>query len=149
MIVKNYETPGKAPKDARRTAGHDAEQQMAHYLAREFESASDVAVLHGLRLVDDTRTDVGGGPMVAQIDHLVLHRCGALIVESKSCAGSVKIAGSSSGRDEWTIMTRREKRWRGMPSPIQQANRQAQVLRRVLQGRRDEVLGKALFGLMQ
>ena len=105
-IVKAFEVAAGPIGDPRRRAGYEAEKQMAHYLGRAFGADRRVAVLHGLRLEDEARPDVDGGPSVAQIDHLVLHRYGAFIVESKSCTGSVRISASASGQDEWAVKPR-------------------------------------------
>lgn len=144
MITLDYRDAHPGTKDRRRAAGQDAEQQMAHYLNRAFEQSDDVALLHGLRLVDETRTDVDGGPVVAQMDHLVLHRHGAFIVESKSCNGSVRITASGSDRDEWAIRSGSRK-YTGMKSPLLQAGRQGEVLRDVLMRHDKEVLGKRML----
>jgi hypothetical protein len=133
MIAKEY--TASPTQDRFQRAGDEAEKQMAFYLKRAFGDDPAVQVFHNLRLED--------GGEVAQIDHLVLHRNGAIIVESKSVTSSVRI----NERDEWT----REwsGRWTGMPSPVLQARRQADLLRKVLQARREDLLGKAVFGLIQ
>ena len=100
MVTLKYRDAHPGTKNRRRMAGQEAEEQMAHYLDRDFEKSDDVALLHGLRLVDETRTDVDGGPVVAQMDHLVLHRFGAFIVESKSLKGLVRVKPSPSGGGE-------------------------------------------------
>ncbi len=43
-----------------------------------------------------------GRPGVCQIDHLVLHRWGAFIVESKSVTDEVAVRDDGAGGDEWT-----------------------------------------------
>lgn len=100
-------------------AGRRAEEQMAFYLRRFFASSGDVDVLNYLRI------DLSGE--VAQMDHLVLHPYGLLIVESKSVSDSVQITDDG----QW-------KRWfnrkpSGMPSPITQAKMQAALLRALLE----------------
>lgn len=98
-------------------AGIDAEKQMAFYLKRDFGYDPDVLVLNSIRLEwnDDS----------AQIDHLVIHKYGMIIVESKSVTGKVII----NERGEWA---RYYKSLKGMPSPIKQAERQAAFLRKYL-----------------
>ncbi len=66
-----------------------------------------------------------------------------MIVESKSVTSAVRI----NERDEWTRNW--NGRWTGMPSPVLQARRQADFLRKALQDRREELMGKAIFGLVQ
>lgn len=133
MIVKDL--PERSSADRLRQAGHDAEAQMAFYLKRAFGLDPAVHVFHDLRL------EVQGD--AAQIDHLILHRSGAVIVESKSVTTSVRI----NERDEWARQW--NGRWSGMPSPVLQARRQADFLRQVLDADKEKLLGKALFGLKQ
>lgn len=144
MITLDYRDAHPGTKDERRAAGQDAEQHMAHYLNRAFEKSDDVALLHGLRLVDETRRDVDGGPVVAQMDHLVLHRFGAFIVESKSLKGLVRVRPSPSGGGEWSHQPPSAKAPKGINSPIEQGIRQAEVLRGVLINNKCDLLGKML-----
>ncbi len=122
MIVKELDAP-VASGDALRKAGRAAEEQMAFYLRRAFKDDADTRVLNGLRMEHDGE--------VAQIDHLVLHPFGLVIIESKSVTATVRI----NARGEWT-------RWyggsaRGMPSPVLQAERQRDVLHTLLASRED------------
>ena len=99
-------------------AGYAAEKQMAFYLRRFFAMSEDVDVLNYLRI------DLKGE--VAQMDHLILHPYGFLIVESKSVSDSVQITEDG----QW-------KRWynrkpSGMPSPITQAKMQSALLKELL-----------------
>ncbi len=55
-------------------AGDEAEKQMAHYLKRAYQKNKDIHVINDLRLVL--------GDDAAQIDHLVIHRFGFIIVIS-------------------------------------------------------------------
>ncbi len=122
MIVKELDAP-VASGDVSRKAGRAAEEQMAFYLRRAFKDDADTRVLNGLRVEHDGE--------VAQIDHLVLHPFGLIIVESKSVTTTVRI----NAHGEWT-------RWcggssRGMPSPMLQAERQRDVLDNLLASRED------------
>lgn len=56
---------------------------MAFNLQREFKDDEDVLILNGIRLESNGDT--------AQIDHLIIHRYGMVIVESKSVYGTVEI----------------------------------------------------------
>ena len=94
-------------------AGINAERQMAFYLKRHFEHNSDVYILNDIR--------IGSKDDHAQIDHLVLHRHGMIVIESKSVTGEVKV----NQRGEWS---RHFGIWEGMPSPIEQAKRQGEFL---------------------
>ena len=126
MIVKNQEAI--AVQDARLVAGQKAEEQMAFYLRRAFKDSPALLVFNGLRLVF--------GEDVAQIDHLVLHKYGVIIIESKSVATKVEV----NDQGEWM-------RWygrvaQGMPSPILQAQRQAEFLKKYLNAHAGGLLGK-------
>ncbi|MFA4835467.1 MAG: nuclease-related domain-containing protein [Dehalococcoidia bacterium] len=98
-------------------AGVDAEKQMAFYLKRAFDDNPKVLVLNNIRLNwnDDP----------AQIDHLIIHKYGMVIIESKSVTNKVII----NERGEWI---RHYKHDQGMASPIKQAERQANSLRKYL-----------------
>lgn len=133
MIVKEYHPP--ATSDRFQKAGDDAELQMAHYLKRAFGSDSNVHVFNNLRLEHEGE--------VAQIDHLVFHRAGFIIVESKSVTSSVRI----NEREEWARQW--NGRWSGMPSPVLQARRQAELLRALLQAHKVDLRNKIMFGLKQ
>lgn len=148
MILKSPSTT-PLPSNPRLRAGVEAERQMAHYLHRAFATSVDLYVINDLRLVDpeqpepDPRTG-GSSPGVAQIDHLVLHRYGAFIVESKSVTGTITVrdsSGQGGGGDEWT------RGGTGMPSPLRQAERQGEFLRAFLQRHREQLLGKTATGL--
>ena len=113
MILKYVDN--KISNDKFIKAGLSAEKQMNHYLERDFGKNKDIMILNDIRLVDGGNT--------AQIDHLVIHQCGFIIIESKSV--SSKISVNKYG--EWKrIFNNRET---GMPSPIQQAKRQVSFLR--------------------
>ncbi len=133
MIAKDH--IASATTDQFQRAGDEAERQMAFYLKRAFADDSQVHVFHNLRLED--------GGDAAQIDHLILHRSGAIIIESKSVTSSVRINEREEWAREWNG------RWTGMPSPVLQARRQADFLRKMLRARREELLSKAVFGLLQ
>ena len=92
---------------------------MAFYLRRFFGSSADVDVLNYLRV------DLNGE--VAQMDHLVLHPFGLLIVESKSVSNGVKIA------DDGQWMRYYNGKPSGMQSPITQAQLQGMLLKELLE----------------
>jgi transcription elongation factor Elf1 len=114
MIVKEIDAP--TSKDRFSQAGFKAEQKMAHYLSRAFKDAEDILVLNGIRLKSDDDS--------AQIDHLIIHRYGMVIIESKSAVGTIKI----HDHGEWS----RAGYDKGMASPVEQAQRQAVFLRSYL-----------------
>ncbi len=100
-------------------AGRKAEEQMAFYLRRFFSSSADVDVLNYLRI------DLNGE--VAQMDHLVLHPFGLLIVESKSVSDGVQITDDG----QWMRWFNRKPS--GMASPITQAQLQGKLLKELLE----------------
>jgi|SRR5690625_653015 len=132
MIIKKYEP--RTQSDPRLAAGIRAEKQMAHYLDRHFGHLEDFLLLHDLRF------EFAGE--AAQIDHLVLHPYGAALIESKSVSSAVRI--NSLG--EWERQNGRS--WAGMPDPLLQVERQALLLKRLLESRTDELLEK-LAGMVQ
>jgi Nuclease-related domain len=124
MIVKEPD-PIQA-EDRFGRAGRDAEEQMAFYLRRAFGDDPSILVFNGIRLEAD-------GDAV-QVDHLILHPYGMIIVESKSVNSRIRV----NTQGEWT-------RWyngraQGMASPVLQAERQRDFLRAYLQ-RDPSVLG--------
>lgn len=132
MIVKELDPATAADPLAR--AGRRAEEQMTFYLRRAFADAPDLRVFNGVRLErEDDST---------QIDHLILHRWGIVIVESKSVTSRVEI----NERGEWT------REWNGRPkgmaSPVLQASRQGDFLRHSLEDAAERMLTRIL-GLVQ
>lgn len=115
-------------------AGDKAEKQMAYYLDREFGANPNVHLFHDLRMEH--------GDVAAQIDHLVLHRYGMIIVESKSVTSKVRI----NKHGEWIRCWRG--RDKGMPSPVQQAKQQGELLARLLDVNAEQLLGKVV-GIIQ
>ncbi|MCX7180748.1 MAG: nuclease-related domain-containing protein [Proteobacteria bacterium] len=102
MIRKELDPFESDDKYAR--AGRAAEEQMAFYLKRFFERKPDIHILNGIRLEQDGDA--------AQMDHLILHPYGVLIVESKSVQGKIQIKDDG----QW-IRWYREKQSKGMASP--------------------------------
>lgn len=118
---------------------------MTHYLNRAYAQDTSVRVIEDLRIVDPEQPETDGKPGVCQIDHLVLHRSGCFIIESKSVSGKVVVSGEGSTGGEWTRVNGRYSE--GMPSPIAQAKRQADFLRSFLQRHREPLLGRVPLGL--
>lgn len=115
---------------------------MAHYLERALGTRQDVLVFHDLRLEKAGSSNGDGRADAAQIDHLVLHRWGAVIIESKSVTGSVRV----NEQGEWCRVFGGKQT--GMPSPVLQAERQTRFLRLYLDGHAEALLSKIL-GLVQ
>jgi len=117
MIYKDVDT--KESNDKFIKAGLAAEKQMAFYLKRAFADKEDIFVLNDIRLERDNE--------VAQIDHLIIHSYGFIIVESKSVSSKISV----NKHAEWKrIYNNKES---GMRSPIQQAKIQASFLTAFLQ----------------
>lgn len=131
-IVKEREA--RVAGDKFTAAGDAAEKQMAFYLRRAFADRDDVLVFNDLRLVE--------GSDACQIDHLVLHSGGFILVESKSVTSKVKV----NRRGEWSRLW--DGHWKGMASPVMQGRLQADFLRKVLQANREHLRNK-MFRLKQ
>ncbi len=132
MIVKNFEP--RASHDLREAAGQQAEQEMAFYLRRAFKDSPALFVFNNLRFQF--------GEDVAQIDHLILHKYGVILIESKSVSTKVEV----NEHGEWM-------RWfggqvQGMPSPILQVQRQGEFFKRYLDAHAEDLLGK-IVGLQR
>lgn len=145
MIIRPFTKSEVPTQDRLLLAGREAEAQMAFYLHRAFSSHADLFVVNGLRLVDPEQPEHDGSPGVCQIDHLIVHRFGVFIIESKSVSEEVRIRGDGAGGDEWTRVYKG--RQTGFPSPIQQARRQGEFLRAFLQCHRESLLGRVPMGL--
>lgn len=124
------------PRNALEWFGKKAEEKIAFYLKRNFFDHQDLHVINNLRFqaLDGT---------FAQIDHLVLSRYFAVIIESKSVSAAVKCERDGQWLRLWN------NHWTGMPSPIQQAKNQSIALKRLLQENRSSLRSKCLFGLRQ
>ncbi|MEM7681453.1 MAG: nuclease-related domain-containing protein [Planctomycetota bacterium] len=129
MITLPWSEP-PATNNPRKRAGTYAERQLAFYLRRRFADDPRVCVLNGLRIEEPRLPTVNGQPDRAQIDHLILHRYGAFIVESKSVSEEVWVRDDGTGGDEWWITYQGQAK--GIQSPMQQAHRQAEFLRSYL-----------------
>jgi hypothetical protein len=129
MIVK--ELDAIAPDANKRVrAGRKAEDQMAFYLRRAFGENPKVQVINGLRLERQGE--------VAQIDHLVVSNHGFVLIESKSVTSQIQV----NAQGEWA--RRVGAAWQGMPSPLLQAERQADLLRALLNDHVDDFFPKLL-----
>lgn len=103
-------------------AGIKGEQESAYHIDFDLRESEITSVIHDLRL------EMGG--RVAQIDHLVIHRTHKFyVLETKSFAHGLKITdeGEFLRWNDW------KKTYEGMPSPIEQNRRHAEVLSYVLE----------------
>ena len=144
MIVRRYIEPTRF-RDPRERAGAAAERRMAHYLHRKFHDDPAVCVLHQLRIEDADQPEQDGSAGVCQIDHLVVHRWGFFLVESKSVTEAVQVRSDGDGGDEWSRTYRGEQL--GIPSPIRQARRQSEFLRALLDRHRAKLVGGFPLGM--
>lgn len=133
MILK--EKDNITTKNKKIAAGNEAEREMAFYLNRAFGEDPRVFVFHDLRIERNGEA--------AQMDHLLLHKHGLVIIESKSVAGTVHV------NEHLEFKYVRGRREEGMASPIQQAKRQGDLLRSFLQDQRESLRSKRLLGLIQ
>ena len=102
-------------------AGRAGERDAAHFLKREFGESQRMGIVHDLRLELDGE--------VAQIDHLVIHRfqATAWVLETKNYAGRL----TCDEYGDWTVWSRGKPR--DIPSPVNQARRQCELLCQWLQ----------------
>lgn len=128
MILK--EKDAYSGTDERGYYGHKQEQDVAFHLRREYGDSEQVRIIHDLVIEH-------GGER-AQIDHLVIHPYGFIIIESKSIVGEVQVNAAG----EWSRSYKGN--WSGMPSPIRQAELQKQLLHRLIRANVEHLLGKIL-----
>ncbi|MCA6501083.1 MAG: NERD domain-containing protein [Pseudanabaena sp. M135S2SP2A07QC] len=130
MIIKELDRIETTDKFEQ--AGYRAESQLAFYLNREFKDDPLFLVFNNLRF------EKAGD--ACQIDHLVIHRYGMIIIESKSVTTRVEV----NELGEWKRWFNND--WQGMPSPILQAQRQGKFLKDYLEDHVETLLNKMLFG---
>ena len=128
MIAK--EMTSGIPTEKFGRAGHDAKMQMAFYLRRAFAEAPDIYVFNDLPLERNGE--------VAHIDHLVFHRYGFVIIESKSVTGTITV----NEKGEFT------RTFDGYASGMQSPIHQAKLLMKLLNDH-ERLRRKVLFGLQQ
>ncbi|MFN4250433.1 nuclease-related domain-containing protein [Deinococcus sp.] len=133
MIVKDLEP--QTHTDPLRRAGYEAERQMAHYLKRAFAEDPDISVLNNLRVERNGE--------FAQVDHLILHRHGMILVESKSVTAEISV----NERGEWARHWKGQAR--GVRSPVLQARLQGELLHALLKDHAEQLLGKIMLGKVQ
>ncbi|MCA9125167.1 MAG: NERD domain-containing protein [Planctomycetales bacterium] len=133
MILK--EKSSLSPTDKFGQAGYQAEMQMAFYLRRAFGELPDVYVFNDLRFVRNGE--------VAQIDHLVLHRFGLVLIESKSVTGTIEV-----NRQLEFVRTFGRNR-SGMKSPITQVEMQKELLQALLNDHKEQLRRKVMMGMVQ
>jgi hypothetical protein len=99
-------------------AGIRGENESAYFLGFHFKDTKNTVLIHDLRLEHNGR--------VAQIDHLLLTRpLDFWILETKHFSSGLKI----DEQDQFLRWNNWQKCYEGMPSPLEQAERQGIVLR--------------------
>lgn len=122
MIVKENTNP--TPTDRFEKAGYEAERKVAYYLKMAFGENPDLLILNDLRIeLEDGIT--------AQMDHLIIHQHGLVIIESKSVAGKLQVQDDGQWV-RWYPQSQGKDKSIGMPNPIKQAKLQGQSLRKLL-----------------
>ena len=130
MIVKELDP--LAPNASKLVqAGRRAESQMAFYLRRAFGEDSKITVLNGLRVERQGE--------VAQVDHLLISNHGFILIESKSVTTQIRV----NAQAEWSRQIVGGG-WQGMPSPLLQVERQAELLKALLNDHVDQFFRKVL-----
>ena len=122
MIIKDNNNP--IPTEKFEKAGYDAERKVAYYLKMAFGDSPNLLILN------DLRVEFEDG-ITAQMDHLVIHQHGLIIVESKSVAGKLQVQDDGQWV-RWYSQKVGKDFSKGMENPIKQAIRQGQTLKRVL-----------------
>lgn len=117
--------------------GYDAEHQMAHYLKRKFFDHPEIHVLNNLRF--KCVTDDGD---YAQIDHLIITPYCFIVVETKNWVGGMKYDEDGNC---WYLSKEDDEWHTSKESPIFQAKRQSEALRRVVQNNKEILRKKFLF----
>lgn len=132
MILKDVDS--FSPRDKFEMAGQKAESQMAFYLRRAFAEDPQVHVIHSLRLEHKGE--------VVQMDHLVMHPWGWILIESKSVTTEVDINEHGEWSRKWNG------HWQGMPSPTRQVQRQLELFNALMDTVIPQVLVRrfAVFG---
>jgi len=126
MLIK--EIDDKTLNDKFAIAGHKAEKEMEFFLKREFSDREDICIVNDLRLVDDKDS--------AQIDSLIIHPFGFIIIELKSVTQKIKV----NKLGEWTRI--HDGKEMGIASPIEQAKRQKKFLINYLNQHAKKILDK-------
>ena len=122
MIIKENNNPVPAEKFEK--AGYDAERKVAYYLKMAFGDNPNLLILN------DLRVEFEDG-ITAQMDHLLIHQHGIIIIESKSVAGKLQVQDDGQWV-RWYSQGAGKDRSIGMPNPIKQAKLQGKTLKRVL-----------------
>ena len=136
MICKERNPSEHLAIDGLSAAAAAAAAQLTAYLQRAFGDDPAVWVFNDLRFRSDE-------DRVVQVDHLILHRSGFIVIDSTSVAAAVRIQPNGDWERQW------DNHWEPLPSPLHQLERQEEFLRLALQAYRDQLLWKILFSHME
>jgi hypothetical protein len=128
MIYKNLTSTNS--RDPLKNQGNEAEKKLAFYLRRHFKDDPSIHIFNDLLLEHNDEN--------AQIDHLVLFKYGFIIIESKSCLGTI----SYNQYDEWKRRTGSNES--GFDSPFKQIDLQYKILIQKLNNDASKLLGTTL-----
>lgn len=128
MIVKEQEL--YSATDNGLVSGNNQEKDAAFVLRSELKKAQFIQVINDLT--------ISHGSERAHIDHLVIHRYGFVVIESKSLYGELKVDANG----EWWRSHRGQ--WCSMPSPLRQAELKQELLKDLLGHHVKKFLGKVL-----
>lgn len=145
MIAKPFDKPQPPPHaDPMHKAGWSAEQDAAFRLDRAFGDPArrDVRLFHDIRLPATFSSGAVAEGDYFQIDHLVLHRHGVALVESKSVVGDLNVDRLGQWQRRYTSRTI------NIESPVTQVKQQASALLRLLQSAAPTLLNK-FMGVLQ
>lgn len=123
MILK--EKNSSILTDKLEKAGDEAERKVAYYLKMAFGDEPRLLILN------DLRVEFEDG-ITAQIDHLLIHQFGLIIIESKSVAGKLQVYDDGQWVRWYFDAKLGKDRNFGIQNPIKQAELQGKTLRQVL-----------------
>lgn len=119
MIIKELDPFSSDNKYEK--SGRAAEESMAFYLRRFYQDDPTVHILNSIRVEENNDA--------AQIDHLIIHTSGMIVIECKSVRGTLQLKPNG----QWIRWYGKQSK--GMGSPIKQAELQIDFLRKYLNKR--------------
>ncbi|QNM96994.1 NERD domain-containing protein [Chitinimonas koreensis] len=123
MIVKDIDAYRCESKQEQ--AGYAAEKRLAWYLAQYFGDEPRLLILNDLRVVAPDGD-------FCQVDHLLIHQYGLIIVESKSVSGKIQVNEQGEWKRWYFDAAAKKDKSFGIQSPIKQGQMQARRLRRLM-----------------
>lgn len=129
MVCKERDPRERPGQGTFGEAAAAAQEHVGVLLRHAFAEDPDIWVFNDLRYQDDSGSSV-------EIDHLILHRHGFVVVDS----GSVCIPAQVDGKGEWTCVL--GGRTVAVNSPVEQLRQQGEFLRRALDAYCEDLLGR-------